>query len=50
MDTGKAAVLAFVEPMTATIVSAVVFKEVLTFMSITGILLIIISVLILSRN
>ena len=50
MDTGKAAVLAFVEPMTATIVSAVIFKEVLTFMSITGILLIIISVLILSRN
>lgn len=48
MEAGKASVMAFVEPMVATLMGIIIFKEVLTMQNALGILLIFISVLILN--
>ncbi len=48
MDTGKASVLTFVEPMVATIVGIGFFKEAMTSSSIIGIILIFISIILLN--
>lgn len=50
MDSGRASVLAFAEPLTATAVSALVFGERLTAISITGICLILFGVFLLGKN
>lgn len=48
MEAGKASVMAFIEPMVATMVGILIFKEGLTFQNISGIFLIFLSVLILN--
>ena len=47
METGKAALLTFVEPMVATIISALVFRESFTLNNAIGIVLIISSIIVL---
>jgi drug/metabolite transporter (DMT)-like permease len=48
METGKASIMAFVEPMVATIAGIVLFKESLSLQNMTGILLIFISLVLLN--
>lgn len=48
MDPGKAAIIAFAEPMVATIAGMVFYGEGLTLMSATGIFLILVSIVLLS--
>lgn len=48
MDTGKAAVLTFVEPMVATIIGTTVFKEVFTRYTAIGIVLVISSMILIN--
>ena len=48
METGKAALLTFVEPMVATIISAAVFHESFTLDNAVGIVLIVLSIVVLS--
>lgn len=48
MEAGKASVMAFIEPMVATLVGILIFSEGLTAQNITGIFLIFLSVLILN--
>ncbi|AGI47739.1 putative permease [Thermoplasmatales archaeon BRNA1] len=49
MEAGKASVLAFAEPMTATVAGFVVYDETLGIVEILGILLILVSIFLLSR-
>ena len=48
METGKASIMAFVEPMVATIAGIVLFKEILSLQNMAGILLIFISLVLLN--
>ena len=48
LEAGKAAVVAFVEPMVATFTGIVVFKEVLTYKNVIGIILIFIAIVLLN--
>ena len=50
MDTGKASVIAFVEPMVATLVGIFLFREPMTLQNIGGILLMFCSILLLNLN
>jgi drug/metabolite transporter (DMT)-like permease len=50
LEVGKAALLAFVEPLVATVVGVVVFQEGITIFNSVGILLIILSLVVLNIN
>lgn len=50
METGKASIIAFAEPLTATVVSVAVFNERLSAMHIAGIVLICFSIIILNAK
>ena len=50
VETGKAAIMATVEPAVAAILSVVLFKEVISFEKMIGILLIFGSVVVLNMN
>lgn len=50
METGRASLLTFVEPVIATIISAAVFHELFGFNNVVGIVLIVISIMILNLN
>ncbi|RGY97606.1 EamA family transporter [Clostridium sp. AM58-1XD] len=48
METGKASILAFIEPLVASLIGSAIFKETFTFKNLAGIFLIVISVLLLN--
>ena len=48
MDTGTASIIAYFEPLVATMCGLIVFKEKTTFLKVTGIILIFISIIILN--
>lgn len=50
METGKASIMAFVEPMLATIVGILIFKEQLSVQNLLGIMLIFISIVLLNKK
>ena len=50
IDTGKASIIAYAEPVVATIVGALVFSEPITFAKAGGIIMVLIAIIILSYN
>ena len=50
MDAGKASVIAFIEPMVATIAGIAIYGEMLTFSNCLGIFLILVSVILLNME